>query len=123
MTVDTLPGEALLEIFYWYLIDEGRSLHAIVAWKTLVHVCQKWRNVVFGSPHRLNLRLLCTGDKPVRKMLDIWPPLPIVIWGVNTKIGEDNIIAALTHNDRVCEITLHRIPSSLWEKVLAAITA
>jgi len=52
-------------------------------------------------------------------MLDIWPPLPIVISSLNTKTG-DNIVAALTHNIRVCEITLYRLPSSLWEKTLAA---
>ena len=56
----------------------------------------------------------------MRKTLDIWPPLPIVIWGVSTKTREDNIIAALTHNIRVCEITLNGVPSSLWEKVSAA---
>jgi len=54
-------------------------------------------------------------------MLDIWPPLPIVIWGgLNRKMGEDNILAALTHNIRICEITLLHVPSSLWEKILAA---
>ncbi len=117
VTVDMLPGDALLEIFDWYLIDEDDEIEA---WQTLVHVCQKWRNVVFGSPHRLNLRLLCTNDRPVAKMLNIWPPLPIIIWGENTKMGEDNIVAALTHNVRVCGITLNWVPNSLWEKVLAA---
>ena len=53
-------------------------------------------------------------------MLDIWPPLPIVIWSVNAKTGGDNIVAALTHNVRVCKITLYRLPSSLWENALAA---
>ncbi len=85
-----------------------------------MHVCQKWRNVVFASPHRLNLRLVCADVRPVRKMLDIWPPLPIVIWGENTKTGEDNIVAAITHSVRVCGITLNWVPSSLWERVLAA---
>ncbi len=117
VTVDMLPGDALLEIFDWYLIDEDDEIEA---WQTLVHVCQKWRNVVFGSPHRLNLRLLCTNDRPVAKMLNIWPPLPIIIWGENTKMGEDNIVAALTHNVRVCGVTLNWVPNSLWEKVLAA---
>jgi hypothetical protein len=42
----------------------------------LVHVC-RWRYVV---PPRLNLRLDCTDRRPVRKMLDIWPALSIVIW-------------------------------------------
>jgi hypothetical protein len=58
----------------------------------------------------------------VRQMLTVWPPLPIIIkqrgrptswWGV------DNIVAALEHNDRIREIDLWRVPSSLLEKVLA----
>ncbi len=113
-----LPEEALLEIFDWYSIDSDGYVYKTEAWRTLVQVCQKWRNVVFESPHRLNLRLLCTNDRLVGKMLDIWPPLPIIIWGEDTKTGEDNIVAALTHKVRVCEITLSSVPSSLWEKVL-----
>ena len=120
MTVDKLPGEALLEIFDWYLIDQYRTFHKIEAWQTLVHVCQDWRNVVFGSPHRLNLRLLCTKNKPVGKMLDIWPPLPIIVSGYGKRARQKNIVAALSHNVRVCGISLYRVPSSLWEKVLAA---
>ncbi len=114
-----LPGEALLEIFDWYLIGvtwDGK----VEAWQTLVHVCQKWRNVVFESPHRLNLRLLCTDDSPVGKILDIWPALPIVIRNDNTEMGEDNIVAALTHNVRVCGIDIYCEYGSLWEKALVA---
>ncbi len=117
MTIDLLPEKILLEIFDLYSIDDDAEREA---WQTLVHVCQKWRNVVFGSPHRLNLRLLCTGDKPVRKMLDIWPPLPIIIRSRTTGVGGDNVVAALTHNVRVCEISLHSKPGSLWEKIMAA---
>ena len=111
-----LPDVALLEIFDFY-VDEER----IEAWHTLVHVCRKWRNVVFGSPRRLNLRLYCTARTPVRETLDVWPLLPIVIWVYGHETwGVDNIIAALEHNDRICELDLFDIPSSQLEKVLAA---
>jgi hypothetical protein len=114
-----LPEDVLLEISDWYLDDS--DFYNIEGWQTLVHVCRKWRNVVFGSPHRLNLQLFCTGKKPVREILDIWPPLPIIISGYYRKItGEDNIVAALEHNDRVCRIHLQEVSSSLWEAVLAA---
>ncbi len=114
-----LPGEALLEIFDWYLI--GLTWHVdIEAWQMLVHVCQKWRNLVFESPHRLNLRLLCTDDSPVGKILDIWPALPIVIRSRKTRMGEGNIVAALTHNVRVCGISIYCVNGSLWEKDLVA---
>ena len=49
------------------------------AWFTLVDVCQRWRILVFGSPRRLNLRLLCTIDRPVKRVPDVWPTLPIVV--------------------------------------------
>ncbi len=115
MTIDMLPGEALLEIFDFYLYGN----ECIEAWRQLVHVCRKWRNIVFGSPRRLDLHLHCTAMRPVKQLLYVWPDLPIVIkqydpptWGV------DNIVAALKHNERVCEITFGSISSSLWENVL-----
>ena len=82
----------------------------------LVHVCQKWRYVVFQSPLRLNLRILCPAGKPVRAKLAVWPPLPIII---QSSTNEDNIIAALGHNDRVCKIDLIST-SSLVESVFAS---
>ena len=111
-----LPDVALLEIFDFYE-DEIR----IEAWHTLVHVCRKWRSLVFGSPRRLKLRLHCTARTPVRETLDVWPVLPIVVRGNSHKLwGVDNIIAALDHNDRICELDLFDNPSSQLEKVLAA---
>src|SRR6266478_847202 len=113
-----LPDVALLRIFDFY-IDEER----IEEWHTLVHVCRIWRNVVLGSPRRLNLRLCCTGTKPVRNMLDVWPPLPIVVFDNGYKmLSVGNIIAALEHNDRVCDIELwrRRLPRSPKEMVLLA---
>ncbi len=115
-----LPEDVLLEIFDWLLngytrFDQGS------AWQELAHVCRKWRNVVFGSSHRLNLRLVCTDKKPVRKMLDIWPSFPIIISGFDTPNDGDNIVAALERNDRVCDIylDLNKVSSSLWEKFMA----
>ena len=72
VTIDMFPDVALLKIFDCYVDqargDDGDSPE-IEAWHTLVHVCRKWRSVVFGSPRRLNLRLLCTKRTPVREML------------------------------------------------------
>ena len=113
-----LPDVALLEIFDFYAKEAGQ----IQKWHRLVHVCQKWRNIVFGSPRRLCLRLCCRARTPVRETLDFWPRLPIVIRHDDYPIlGVDSIIAALEHYDRVCEIRLGsgHIPSSQWEKVLA----
>ena len=114
MTIDVLPDVALLTIFDSY-VD-------IQEWKTLVHVCRKWRNVVFGSPRRLNLQLICKASTPVMETLHVWPPLPVVIWDYwNEILGMDNIFTALKHSDRICELQLLDIPSSQFEKVLAGI--
>ena len=120
VTIDILPDGVLLEIFHFY-VDESLLYLNIDAWHTLVHVSRKWRCVVFDSPRRLNLQLRCSESTPVREMLTIWPPLPIVIrqhyyWEPNG----DNIIAALEHPDRVCEVQLNDVPSSLLEKLLPA---
>ena len=114
-----LSDNVLLEIFNFYL-GEDPGIDELEEWHILVHVCRKWRAVVFGSPRRLNLQLHCGTRNPVRQMLDVWPVLPIVIWDWNPTRAVDNIIAALEHNDRVCQIELGRVPSLLLENVLAA---
>ena len=87
-----------------------------------MHVCRKWRNVVFGSPRRLDLRLYSKAWTPVRETLDIWPALPIVVWDHgHEKWGVDNIIAVLEHKDRICGIDLRTIQGSQFETVLAAL--
>ena len=54
---------------------------------------------------------------PAKDKLDLWPPFPIVLTiDYHRKLGEDNILATLEHHDRVCEIAIGNISSSLWEK-------
>jgi F-box-like len=118
VTIDTLPDVALLEIFDFY-IYKGRK----EAWYTLVHVCRQWRKVVFGSPRRLNLRLYCRAGTPVRETLDVWPPLPIVVMVYGDEMwDEDDIVAVLERNDRICGIDLWPgyIPNSRLERLFAA---
>ena len=109
MTIEVLPDDALLGIFDFYVAQAGK----IEAWFILVHVCQRWRNIVLAYPRRLNLRLLCTKGRPVRKMLDVWPKLPIVVMD-----DADDIITALRYRDRVCQINLRFLPPSLWDKFI-----
>jgi len=123
VTIDALPDDVLLEIFDYYMQhrDIIGSAEKMNAWHTLVHVCRKWRIVVLESPRRLNIRLVCTGGTSVRKMLDIWPPLPIVISGHSFSVwGVDNILAAPEHNNRVCQIELWLVTNSPSGKLLAA---
>ena len=115
-----LPEETLLDIFNFFL-DEARGEDR---WHPLVHVCRTWRSVVYSSPHRLNLQLLCSQQKPVRKTLDVWPALPIVISGRGNPSsyvhGVDNIIAALEHPDRVRHISLWEVPIPALESLTEA---
>ena len=109
-----LPDVALLRIFDFYIMDEDQ----IEAWQTLVHVCREWRSVIFGSPRRLDLRLLCTASTSVREKLDVWPLLPIVV--LARRGSADKIITALEHNDRISRLHLSSIQTSEWEKILEA---
>jgi hypothetical protein len=99
--------------------EEKGDWYKAQAWRPLVHVCRKWRTIVFGSPRRLDRRLLCMARTPVKEMLAVWPPLPIIISPGVEPVQIDNIIAALEHTDRVCQIDLH-IANSQLEDVLAA---
>jgi len=94
-----LPEEVLLEIFDFYLCEVYNKME----WKTLVHVCRRWRSIVLAAPLRLDLRLVCTDITPVRKMLGIWPALPIALRFFELT---DEALAALQYRDRICEIYL-----------------
>jgi len=119
VTIAMLPEDVLLEIFDWYL-EKNPDIDELEEWHTLVHVCRKWRGLVLGSPRRLNLQLLCDGWRPVREKLNRWPPFPIVIYGwKHEMLGIKDIVAAFEHNDRVCQVQLWDIPSSLLERVFA----
>jgi hypothetical protein len=127
-TIDKLPDDVLLDIFDFYLDNDNcaREPRDTDEWHTLVHVCRRWRNVVFASPRRLNLSLLCGEKTPVRAMLDIWPALPMEIeshWRGNWEVRLDNIIAALEHRDRVRSITIQNFPSLVGINLEAAMKA
>jgi hypothetical protein len=117
VTIGMLPNDVLLKIFAFY-VDETLWKDG---WYPLVHVCRKWRYTVLGSPYHLNLQLVHTEKTLMRKTLEVWPSLPIVIEGdYYSQSGQDNLMATLEHKDRVCEIKLWFISRSLWERVLAA---
>ena len=117
-TVEEVPDEVLLHIFNFCM----REVDNEEEWETLVHVCRRWRFIVYGAPRRLDLRLVCTAGTPARKMLDIWPVLPIFIrvFGLDASEGIDNIVAALEHNDRVREIYVEDASNSALETLAAA---
>jgi hypothetical protein len=116
-----LVDDILLEIFDFYRMSHYDILfwlpHPAWNWCILAHVCQRWRKVMFESPHCLNLRILCTYRTPVRKNLSIWPALPIDLELSFRRLlkpqDEDNIITALEHRDRVYSVRLYTTGSQL----------
>ena len=112
-----LSDDVLLIIFRYYLDASPRL------WPRLVHICRKWRHIVFTSQQVLHLRLFCSSGTPVSTTLDCWPPIPIVTeYGGSLALDppspedEANIIAALKRSDRVNSISL-TITTSLLDKL------
>ena len=111
-----LPDDALLDIFDFYQHNHSRI--KCQWWSLLVHVCRRWRQIIFESPHRLNLQILCTHGTPVKNYLGVWPAFPIVINyprkiprrkpPMNSRVERD-IIAALEHPGRVSFFRLHTL--------------
>ena len=106
MTIGVLSDKLLLGIFRYYL---DASPHH---WLRLVHICTKWRRIVFASQRALHLRLFCTRGTRVLSTLDCWPTLPIVVCFEGSPAldpdpeDEVNITAALKQSGRVSSISL-----------------
>ena len=99
-TIDMLSDDELLCIFDSY----RRQLDLdIWPWADLVHVCRRWRHIIFGYPSYLKLYLICKSKTNVQAMLDIWPVLPLIFHANldDKDAGEDDIIGALEHRDRM----------------------
>jgi hypothetical protein len=131
-SIGLFPDDVLLEIFDFYVADKGLATKTKTeAWQILIHVCRRWRHIVFDSPRRLDLRLFCTANTPAKDILDIWPAFPILINGhvleridgtsnlLSDDSDVDNIVAALQRGDRVCHIMV-ACTTSQMEKVSAA---
>ena len=96
-----------------------KQKRAVEAWQALVHVCRRWRSVVFGSPRRLNLQL-SFGSGTSGDMLEVWPALPLLISASVYQDDADNIAVALERSDRVVEIRLDIHEGPALTKVFAA---
>jgi hypothetical protein len=116
-----MPDVALLEIFKFY-VDELEGYKDIKnhfdGWHSLVHVCQRWRSIVFSSPRRLSLQLFCMYGRSVKEMLNIWPELPITVAALGNPTAKDvvNAIAALQLTHRVSRISLWDVPGSVLDR-------
>ncbi|KAH9968536.1 hypothetical protein BGW80DRAFT_657375 [Lactifluus volemus] len=134
--IERLPDEVIREIFIFDRLIFISRLQSYWPprqpweWHKLVHVCRRWRHIIFDSSRSLNLQLLCTHGTPVKNNLDYWPALPIVMQypqsstsiniNYSNPISEisdaDNIMAALQHSDRIYTIWLN-VTTPLLEKL------
>ena len=96
--MNVLPDDALLEIFTFFRVGELPFPS---------NQTDRWRRVIFASPRRLDLLVLCTARTRVKEMLHIRPAPSIKIWNPDATWegeGDNNVLAVLQHNDRVCQI-------------------
>jgi hypothetical protein len=111
-----LPDDVLLEIYHFYVdedVDEDFE-QKVVEWITLAHAGE----VSYFSHHVASICDSFVHPKSLRGTLDIWPHLPLIIRDFNLEPSSvDNILAALEHNDRVCQIELLNLTSSELEYV------
>jgi hypothetical protein len=155
--IETLPDEILLEIFDWVrlpqaaraptefecnicdhlvLYPSSRSSSNWCSWKwvQLVHVCRRWRSLVFASPRRLNLLLIYTYSRKARvmkKALATWPTLPIALWypchfGTEPFLirkDQNNLSSALQYPNRIREIDLCLTRSKVGAQLLTSFPA
>jgi hypothetical protein len=128
VTINVLHADVLVEIFF-YVITWGWNGYN--PWHALVHVCRRWRYLVFASPRHLNLQLEYSGHRPISEVLDAWPVLPIKLVSnysysesYHPKLDQrrDNRIAALEseHSNRICEIRIGDMADSDWQRFAAA---
>ena len=128
VTVTALPDDVLLDVFGFCMdVDDENDDDGLRQdrWLTLVHVCQRWRCVVFGSPRSLGLRLYCTPDRGAKETSDIWSELPIAIYcfiRAPKRPCLTNIMAALKKPNRVCKICIDGIPNSLLKTFAIAMS-
>ena len=130
VSINILPDDILLLIFHFdrvtYIdglaaVDYGRRL--LWRWHRLVHVCQRWRSIVFASPKFLDLALVCGPSTPM-ELIDIWPPFPIIIRDRDyIPIPKDyDFQAAFAHPNRVlCQIDIRHISSLLLQQLASVL--
>jgi hypothetical protein len=130
--IDTLDDDCLLHIFYLYRRfflgygDDSACFKGTIGdawWYKLIHVCQRWRIVIFQSASYLGLSLVCTKGTPVADMLAHSPSLPLVIDYIREYHGipaedEQRAIIALKQRDRVRRINLELSIANLQKLLL-----
>ena len=116
--IHNLDDDSLLQIFSYYRLEDEFNWYLRLAWLELVHVCPRWRKLIYDTWSYLDMCLLLTNNSPSIDTLSHLPPLPLVIHYSNrtrtiTRKDEDNMHLALQQHDRVRQVILWAPSSSL----------
>ena len=105
---DTFPDEIIQEIFAFCLCNRHwNPIGHMKEWQRLVHVCQRWRRIIYGSPSFFDLHLYCSAQTPFLNNLSNWPEFPLTVhYVVSHGDLDDDLISALDCRDRVHRIEL-----------------
>ncbi|KAH9028379.1 hypothetical protein EDB85DRAFT_1613732 [Lactarius pseudohatsudake] len=115
-TINILSDDIFREIFAICLSDPDE--YPMWEWQRLVRVCQRWRQIIYGSPRYFDLHLCCTNGTPSREALSLWPEFPLVIEYYVAE-DDDDLNAALEHADRVRRIDLSIASEEVFEAIKA----
>ena len=116
--IHLLDNDSLLQIFSHYRLENEDSWNLRQTWRNLVHVCRRWRSLIYDSSSHLDVCLLLTNDSPSIDTLGHLPPLPLVIdYSDRTQTiarkDEDNIHLGLQQHGFVRRVVLEAQSSSL----------
>ena len=116
--VHILDDDSLLQIFRCYRLEDEDDWYLRLSWRKLVHVCRRWRYLIYEESSYMDMCLLLTNCSPSMDPPSHLPLLPLVIvcsdgTKTMTRNGdpEDNIHLGLQQHGRVRRVLL-RAPSS-----------
>jgi hypothetical protein len=120
VTFDTLPDHVIQDILgfclsnrYWNPIGHMKE------WQRLVHVCRRWRQIIYGSPSYFDLHLYCSDQTPFLNNLCHWPEFPLTVRYViphgPDPIYDHDLLFALQCIDRVRRIELVITNSEVYD--------
>ena len=106
LTIDMLSDDILVYIFNLFR-RESKNADGMWPWHALVHVCQRWRHVIFAWPHHLDLQLYCGSGRAVARAQDIWPANLLINIRIDLDLEYDaSTISALEPRNRIAGIDL-----------------
>lgn len=115
VTMHVLSDDVFLEIFDHCRGDDRYCTPRV--WIPLVHVCRRWRRLIFASLRLLRLLLFCDVSTPARELLNIWPQIPIAIrYSPKDDEGEENVIAAFERHNCITWIVLDKVTSPVFKR-------